>query len=277
MIVRIERGGAATGQANMLADLEMLGTVQDGDVDIAVRTYTWLPWCVSLGRHQPAMAIDFAKCTELGFDVVRRPTGGRAVLHADEITYCIVIRMVPKRNMRMVYESTHELIYEALSTIVSGLTFSETTSDLRTHYASSGPLGQLCFSSHARSEIMHGARKVVGSAQRLMNGVILQHGSILCGSGHEQISEIVVAEESQRSRLILGIESSSTTLSSIAGAHINVATVEDALHSTFASSLLSRMEATSDLHRPYYADPRVCAYAGNVCTDASIKDHLLLL
>lgn len=216
MIVRVDHDGAASGAANMARDLSMLDDVRNNVADIMFRTYTWDPWCVSLGRNQPDTSIDAERCIASGFDIVRRPTGGRAVLHANELTYCIVVRLGPSRTAQDVYARVHEALFAILTDHVPDLAFSGVPTDLRTHYASSGALGQVCFTSHARSEIMSGTRKVVGSAQRVIDGIVLQHGSILCGPGHERISDLVITDEHQREFLRAEIGRSSITLSEVA-------------------------------------------------------------
>lgn len=237
MIIRIEQSGFATGPVNMDTDRRMMELVRRREVAVAVRTYSWAPWCVSLGRNQEDSAISSAACLERGFDVVRRPTGGRAVLHANELTYCIVTRTKALLTPRKIYTATHELIFEALSALVGGLSFSGVPTDLRNHYASSGPLGQSCFSSHARSEIMYGNRKVVGSAQRVVNDIVLQHGSILCGPGHEGLADVIVANQEQRLQLRTDIEASSATLSSIAGRVLPIHEVENVIHASFSNGI----------------------------------------
>lgn len=216
MIVRVDHDGAASGAANMARDLSMLDDVQNNVADILFRTYTWDPWCVSLGRNQQEASIDAERCEAYGFDTVRRPTGGRAVLHANELTYCVVVRLNHMRTAHDVYARVHEALFACLTDHIPDLTFSGVPTDLRTHYASSGALGQVCFTSHARSEIMSGTRKVVGSAQRVIDGIILQHGSILCGPGHERISDLVNTDERQREFLRAEIGRSSVTLSELA-------------------------------------------------------------
>ena len=81
------RSGPATGAANMAIDESLLETVRDGGGPI-LRTYGWNPPTLSVGYGQDLAGIDLARCRELGIGIVRRPTGGRAVLHWEELTYC---------------------------------------------------------------------------------------------------------------------------------------------------------------------------------------------
>ncbi len=223
--------GAATGAENMRRDLDLWELVRSGSRQTSLRLYTWQPWCVSLGKHQPLEAIDRDACQRSGFDVVHRPTGGRAVLHADEVTYCICTPVQDSLHARRVYAEIHQLLFAALSTLGADLSFASLDSDLRTHYAANGPMGQVCFTSHARSEILWRGRKVVGSAQRVIDGVLLQHGSILSGPGHERLADVVVTADQEREILRTSIETSSATLSEAASRMVTVDEVMQAIAS----------------------------------------------
>src|SRR5437870_580846 len=79
---------ALPGAVNMAIDEALLDSVARGGPP-AIRFYTWRPATLSLGVNQPVGEVDREACTRLGFDVVRRPTGGRAVLHQHELTYSL--------------------------------------------------------------------------------------------------------------------------------------------------------------------------------------------
>lgn len=213
--------GPLTGAANMRRDLEMWESVHRGDVDVMMRTYTWDPWCVSLGKHQNLDVVDAGALQKLGFGVVHRPTGGRAVLHADELTYCLVVRLSNGLSAQDVYAAAHTLIVRALRQLgIPDLAYQDVPTDLRQHYASSGAAGASCFTSSARSEIMARGKKVVGSAQRVMNGIVLQHGSILCGPGHERLADVLRVDQDQRNIVRERLRDGAITLSEIAGRRI---------------------------------------------------------
>ncbi|MBU3698438.1 MAG: lipoate--protein ligase family protein [Candidatus Kapabacteria bacterium] len=229
MTFEIINSGPATGAENMQRDLTLCADVRSGAIPATLRLYTWQPWCVSLGKHQSADTMDQLLLRERGYDIVHRPTGGRAVLHADEVTYCICVPVGDALEARRVYHDVHMIIFKALSGLTEHLSVAGLDADLRAHYASSGPLGQACFSSHARTEILSSGRKVVGSAQRVLDGVVLQHGSILCGNGHEQLADIIIADEDQREKLRSSIMASSTTLSQVASRQITTDDVVTAI------------------------------------------------
>ena len=87
---RLLRHPAATGAENIAVDEAISQAIAAGLVPPTLRFYAWDPPCVSLGRNQPVAGVDLDRCAALGYDVVRRPTGGRAILHTDEMTYSII-------------------------------------------------------------------------------------------------------------------------------------------------------------------------------------------
>lgn len=211
-MIYIEHEGSATGHYNMARDLELLDEVRNGRLDLAFRTYTWSPWAISLGKHQSVDAIDQQEAHRRGIDIVHRPTGGRAVLHANEITYSIAV----KGQAQRIYSAVHEALFAALRPFAGdALSFEGKPTDLRQHYAASTPMGQVCFTSSARTEILANGKKLVGSAQRVIDGVVLQHGSILIDHGHEQIADLVVAPDPQRELLRAHLNETSVTLNEV--------------------------------------------------------------
>lgn len=223
---------ANTGEANMQLDLAMLERVQNGEAPFLYRLYTWHPWCVSLGYHQKLENINVVRCKAANLDIVRRPTGGRAVFHAQELTYCIVVNNDYYNSVKEVYTRIHELLHSALKQLVPDISFQRVDSDLRKHYASSGSAGQICFSSSAKSELMINNKKVVGSAQRVIGNSLLQHGSILIGNAHEQLAEFVTFNDIDAQSALQTIQDGATTLQQ-AVPHVNADTIFDVVERTF--------------------------------------------
>jgi lipoate-protein ligase A len=87
---RLITSGYGDGPRNMAVDEAILEAVAAGESPPTLRFYAWQPPCVSLGYRQPANVVDVERCAAAGWDVVRRPTGGRAILHVDELTYSVV-------------------------------------------------------------------------------------------------------------------------------------------------------------------------------------------
>jgi len=160
------------GWANMAIDHALLGRAERQG-ESWLRLYRWAPHCLSFGRHEPATRrYDRERITELGFDTVRRPTGGRAVWHAQELTYAVAAPSVGFGSLHAAYLEIHGMLADALQ----GLGASPSLAPpVQIPALDTGP----CFSQPAGGEIMIGGRKVVGSAQFRQGDGLLQHGSIL--------------------------------------------------------------------------------------------------
>ena len=146
----------------------------------------------SLGYHQSLESIDINFCKKEGIDVVRRPTGGRAVLHAEEVTYSIVIPRTStfySQRIQTVYNQIGLGLVHSLRLLGVEAELQKGTVDLRDHYHRSESVA--CFSSASRYEVMVNNRKIIGSAQRHISGNILQHGSILSGREHSRLPDFL--------------------------------------------------------------------------------------
>jgi lipoate-protein ligase A len=157
-----------------------------------LRLYRWKPWAISLGHHQSEASIDLERCKQEQIDVVRRPTVGRAILHAEELTYCVVMP-AGRRSILDVYNDISRALVRGLGLFGVQTELQKSQPDFRAAYRTSASVP--CFASSARFEIEHDGRKLVGSAQRRLSGqqrdVVLQHGSILCGSAHKRLPEFL--------------------------------------------------------------------------------------
>ncbi len=171
--------GGQTGQWNMARDAELMAAHQAGD-DPILRVYRWEPAAVTIGYNQKFE--DFAQdaISAEGYDLVRRPTGGRAILHADELTYA-VIGSSPSPLFGGTLHSTYMKINEALLAFLLKLGLDADISDGESR---ENARGLVCFRSAGKHELTVGGRKIIGSAQRRTGGVFLQHGSILAGPRH---------------------------------------------------------------------------------------------
>lgn len=160
----------------MERDLELWRMVKEGESPPVLRLYAWSPPAVSLGRHQVReRVVDERECRSMGVDVVRRPTGGRAVLHWDELTYSMVLPDSYPGLPRGVVDS-----YRWLSRVLV-----RALQDLGIEAAMAAPEGRgsgtapgSCFDTASPHEVQIEGKKVIGSAQLRRRGVLLQHGSI---------------------------------------------------------------------------------------------------
>lgn len=188
MTWRFVYAGFHDGLYNMGADEETAIRVRDGVSSPVVRLYGWMPPAVSIGINQNETDFDLQALRSAGFGFVRRPTGGRAILHANEVTYSVSMPL-GNRGLRELYRWINEGLLEGLRLLGIDASLSDHEADFRRLYAD--PSSIPCFASSAKSEIQFEGRKLVGSAQRRYGSAILQHGSILLGPEHRRIAEFL--------------------------------------------------------------------------------------
>jgi lipoate-protein ligase A len=166
----------------MAVDHALLRAARDGAA--ALRLYCWDPPCLSLGRNEPALErYDRAAIDRLGLATVRRPTGGRAVWHAAEVTYAVAGPADLFGSLPATYRAIHRMLADALRSLGVDAT-------LAPDAAAVSPSAGACFASPAGGEVVVGGRKLVGSAQVRDGGAFLQHGSILLEDGQDVVSRV---------------------------------------------------------------------------------------
>jgi lipoate-protein ligase A len=167
----------ADGAWNMAVDEVLLEGVAAGAVPPTLRFYQWAPPCLSLGYFQPFDVVDLEGCRRLGVDVVRRPTGGRAILHDRELTYSVALPASVLGQDGGVLPSYYRLSLA----LQDGLLRLGAPATLAPESAAGGVAahGPVCFDRPSAHEILLYGRKLVGSAQMRRGGGLLQHGSIL--------------------------------------------------------------------------------------------------
>ncbi len=175
---------ALDGETNMAVDSGLLQEVDQSDSPLTiVRFYAWVRPTISLGRNQNLQkAVDLEFCGSHSLSVVGRPTGGRAVLHGDELTYAIASNDPSQFDGGSIY-GTYRRISEALSLGyrrlgVDSTLSPETVRRNRPNRSENRAYDDPCFVSPSRYELMVGGRKLVGSAQRRLRRGFLQHGSM---------------------------------------------------------------------------------------------------
>jgi lipoyl(octanoyl) transferase len=163
----------AAGAANMALDEALMERARATGEWVA-RVYSWGTPTISLGRNQSARGrYDMDRIQQLGLDVVRRPTGGRAILHHREITYSVTAPSDEAGDLRESYDRINRLLLEALRSLgVDALVAAPTTRALAPGMAP-------CFDQPSAGELTLAGRKLAGSAQWRADGALLQHGSIL--------------------------------------------------------------------------------------------------
>lgn len=154
-------------------DEAVLRAVGAGEQPPTLRLYGWQPPCLSLGYGQRSADVDFARATALGWEVVRRPTGGRAILHTDELTYSVTLPAGHPLAAGSVIES-YRRISAALLNALQRLG-AQAVADRQT---AAQEAGAVCFETPSHYEVTVGGRKLIGSAQVRRFGGVLQHGSL---------------------------------------------------------------------------------------------------
>lgn len=172
-LLRLLDTAPASGAWNMAVDEVLAETVRTGGPSV-LRFYRWAPACLSLGRNQPAYGrYDLEQIRARGLDVVRRPTGGRAVLHDCELTYSVVLPAEQFPSPRTAYAAINR-------GLVAGLRRLGVPARLQPRTAGRAPTPSIapCFKDPTQGEVIAAGRKLLGSAQRRDRGVLLQHGSL---------------------------------------------------------------------------------------------------
>lgn len=173
----------ATGARNMAVDEATMDAAREGRVTL--RFYAWSSPCLSLGRNQAARGhYDLEAARERGVDVVRRPTGGRAIYHHRELTYAVAAPVGLWGGLRSAYRRINRALLRGLSRL--GAEVAEAGRDARVP----GPSSRACFRDPLPGEIVAGGRKLVGSAQWRDRGALLQHGSILLHDEQEMAERL---------------------------------------------------------------------------------------
>lgn len=187
---RLLNTGHLDGATNMAIDEAISRAVQSGVVLPTLRFFGWQPACLSLGQAQPGADVDREACRRDGVDVVRRPTGGRAILHTDELTYSVVAPDDEPRVVGTIVESYKRLSEGLLNGLMLMGVPTQQAERPDNHDSDQGPV---CFEVPSNYEIVFGGKKLVGSAQMRKAGVVLQHGTLPLHGDIARISRYLVS------------------------------------------------------------------------------------
>ena len=208
-----------SGKYNMDFDNFLLQNCKEDEAFF--RLYRWEPYTISIGANQNFDEIDIDLATSDNIDVVKRPTGGRAILHSEELTYSLILPIKLGLSAREVYNKTSIALSKGLGLYddkLKPVVLESTQPDFRAQL--SKPSGALCFASTAKSEVKFCGKKLIGSAQRRMNNVILQHGSILCGKFHSNLP-YYLSDRSSIQFLVEELKNKTTEISTITNQPMN--------------------------------------------------------
>lgn len=175
-----------SGQVNMDIDAQILTEAATSGLKTPVfRLYGWSPACVSLGRNQNDDFLDREFLAQNNIDVVRRLTGGRALLHDNEITYsfvCPVDYLANGENVAASYKEISQILIDKFKLLGINLEFGN-SKPVHTKF-------DYCMLISTGADLCYKNKKLIGSAQCRKNGYILQHGSILYDYNQELLEKI---------------------------------------------------------------------------------------
>ncbi len=227
----------ARGAWNMAVDESILEHISRGASLPTLRFYSWQPPCLSLGQAQPFADVDVHRLDKRGWEVVRRPTGGRAILHTDELTYSITAPTDEPRVAGSILESYNRLAGALLQAVRSlGLPV-EIKEDSGVSHQKPNPV---CFEVPSAYEITVHGKKLIGSAQARRKEGVLQHGSLPLTGNLARITEaLIFADESARHAAAERLLARATTVESVLG--------HEVLWNDAAQAFIWAFEATLDL------------------------------
>jgi lipoate-protein ligase A len=224
--------GFNSGDYNMAYDMQLANNCEPSEA--VLRLYRWEPYCISLGASQNFDAINLEKAANDNIDVVKRPTGGRAILHSEELTYSVVMP-VDGLSAKKIYADINKALSEGLRLYnfkLNSVELEKCQPDFKEFYMEERSAA--CFAVPAKNELKFDGKKLVGSAQRKLGNIILQHGSILCGDYHKNIADYLNVSKENYSK-ILDLLNCTADLNSITGQDVNYDLLAQAIYYGFES------------------------------------------
>ncbi len=222
----------AVGALNMARDEAILNAVGTETAPPTLRLYGWEPACLSLGYAQSGRDVDRERLAANGWQVVRRMTGGRAILHTDELTYSVALPLAHPFSAGGIIESYRRLsaaLLEAVNTI--GLNANADRHEATRAVKRPGPV---CFELPSDYEITAGGKKLIGSAQVRRQHAMLQHGTLpLTGDIARICDALCAVDESEREMNRERVHARATTLSAALGRDVGYSEAADAIIRAF--------------------------------------------
>ncbi len=230
----------ADGPLNMAIDEAILLAVAQGRSLPTLRFYRWAPPCLSLGYAQPVADADFARLAALGSDCVRRPTGGKAILHTDELTYSINASQTDPRMGGGIVESYRRLSEGLLRglTLLGAVARNDKRENSVDSVLSAVKNNPVCFITPSKYEITANGKKLIGSAQSRKQSMVLQHGSLPLAGDIARICEaLAFPDEAARAEARRRVRERATTLEAALGRAVSWQAAAEAMTLGFAEVL----------------------------------------
>lgn len=211
----------ARGAWNMAVDEAVLEAVGRGESPPTLRLYAWQPPCLSLGYAQPLSDVDLPRLRARGWDLVRRPTGGRAILHTDELTYSVTAPPNEPRVAGTLLESYNRLA----AAILRALHLLGLPAEMQDRHApmpAAVNANPVCFEVPSIYEITVDGKKLVGSAQARRREGVLQHGTLpLTGDLTRILQVLAFPDEESRRRAAERLLQRATTVERYLGRKVS--------------------------------------------------------
>lgn len=226
-----------TGATNMALDEVLLHSAANKQEPPTLRLYSWQVPTLSLGYSQSSKEVNILLLEQFGWGLVRRPTGGRAILHTDELTYSITAPMDDPLVSGNLLES-YQRISRALLRALQNLGVSARADSEYSNQVTSDRKEPVCFEVPSNYEVTVNCKKLIGSAQARKNNGVLQHGSLPLFGDLSRITLVLnyfdneMKEKSAHSLL----EHAGTVLS-LTGLHVTLEDAQNAFISAFSSEL----------------------------------------
>jgi lipoate-protein ligase A len=225
----------------MAVDESILEHIHRGESIPTLRLYAWEPPCLSLGYAQPFADVDVKRLKQRSWEIVRRATGGRAILHTDELTYSVTAPTDEPRVAGTVLESYNRLA-GALFAAVQDLSLSVEMKEHGSKTASQN-LNPVCFEVPSTYEITVGGKKLIGSAQARKKEGVLQHGSLpLTGDLARICDALIFKNEAARAVAAQRLLDRATTVESALGRVVDWETAAQAFVRAFEAQLDIKFE-----------------------------------
>jgi lipoate-protein ligase A len=248
--------GTNTGQYNMDYDIWLAQYFNPQNA--ILRLYQWDPYCISLGANQSFADVNLDKARLDNIDLVKRPTGGRAILHSEELTYSVVYPIDSNVTSKNIYNEINLALRKGLIEFDSNLTvinLEHSQPDFKEFYKSD--VSAICFAVSAKSELNFKGKKIVGSAQRKIGNVILQHGSILCGEYHKKIVDYINIDNSKRNKILSEISETTIDLKTALNYEIDYSKLSAAILKGFENHFTVNFDIVENHYSVYNKNPEV--------------------
>ncbi|MEN8173115.1 MAG: biotin/lipoate A/B protein ligase family protein [Chloroflexota bacterium] len=228
----------ATGAWNMAVDEVLLESMSLSSVESVLRLYSWNPPCLSIGYAQNVADVDMTRLENFGWELVRRITGGRAILHSDEITYAVIGPHSEPRLGGGVLKSYRRLSEALLAALIKIGLPAQALPHPKGESSDSSEQERICFEQPSNYEITVDGKKLIGSAQARKNTGVLQHGTLPLYGDLTRITQVLkFKDEEERAFGAQRLLSRATTVERVLNQSVNLELSAKAFVEAFSETL----------------------------------------